>query len=140
MKKKQKNTETQSLDIKSFMDTKGWLTIGVVGLVLIFSMGYVQASNKAEPVVETTVETAVEDIVEDKLPEEAVETQTANTEDTEVEPVIEESKTDVYHVEWGDTLSEISGETGVSLQSIAKDNDIDDVNLIYDGQSLQINK
>lgn len=140
MKKKQKNTETQSLDIKSFMDKKGWLTIGVVGLVLIFSMGYVQASSKAEPVVETTVETAVEDIVEDKLPEEAVETQTANTEDTEVEPVVEESKTDVYHVEWGDTLSEISGETGVSLQSIAKDNDIDDVNLIYDGQSLQINK
>lgn len=140
MKKKQKNTESQSFDIKSFMDKKGWLTIGAVGLILICSMGYVQAGSKAEPAVETTVKTVVEDIAEDKLPEEAVETQTANTEDTEVEPVVEESDTDVYHVEWGDTLSKISGETGVSLQSIAKDNDIDDVDLIYDGQSLQINK
>lgn len=44
----------------------------------------------------------------------------------------------VYQVERGDTLSEISGRVGASVDSIAHLNEIDNVNLIYEGESLRI--
>lgn len=44
----------------------------------------------------------------------------------------------VYQVNKGDTLSKISGEVGASVDSIAHLNEIDNVNLIYAGESLRI--
>lgn len=44
----------------------------------------------------------------------------------------------VYQVEKGDTLSEVSGKVGASVNSIAHLNEIDNVNLIYEGESLRI--
>ena len=45
---------------------------------------------------------------------------------------------DVYIVEWGDTLSAISAEHGVSVDKIANLNDIRDVNLIYADSVLEM--
>lgn len=47
---------------------------------------------------------------------------------------------DIYHINSGDTLSSISDEKGVSVDRIAKDNDIKDKDLIYSGSSLRIYK
>ena len=44
----------------------------------------------------------------------------------------------VYQVQAGDTLSEVSGKVGASVDSIAHLNEIDNVNLIYTGESLRI--
>lgn len=44
----------------------------------------------------------------------------------------------VYNVKRGDTLSKVSGEVGASVNSIANLNEIDNVNLIYEGESLRI--
>lgn len=44
----------------------------------------------------------------------------------------------VYRVEKGDTLAEISGKVGASVNSIANLNELEDVNLIYAGESLRI--
>ena len=44
----------------------------------------------------------------------------------------------VYHVQKGDTLAEISGKVGASVNSIAHLNELEDVNLIYAGESLRI--
>lgn len=44
----------------------------------------------------------------------------------------------VVHVMRGDTLSKISRETGCSVDALAHHNEIDDVNLIYDGSSLRV--
>lgn len=43
-----------------------------------------------------------------------------------------------YIIEYGDTLAEISGETGVPLDTLVEANDIQDPNLIYAGASLVI--
>lgn len=43
-----------------------------------------------------------------------------------------------YDVEWGDTLSGISSDTGASVDSIANANDIRDVDRIYAGSALRI--
>lgn len=43
-----------------------------------------------------------------------------------------------YKVKKGDTLSEISGKVGASVRSIANLNEIENVNLIYAGESLRI--
>ena len=47
---------------------------------------------------------------------------------------------DVYHIEWGDTLSKISRTVGVSVDALANHNEIRNVNLIYANSSLQIPK
>lgn len=44
----------------------------------------------------------------------------------------------VYHVNEGDTLTKISNLTGYSVQEIAEYNCIENVNLIYTGQSIRI--
>lgn len=44
----------------------------------------------------------------------------------------------VYHVEKGDTLTKISNLTGYSVQELAEYNCIENVNLIYTGQSIRI--
>src|SRR5699024_9702063 len=44
-----------------------------------------------------------------------------------------ESKTETYIIEYGDTLSEISAETGVPVGTLVDANDIADPNLIYAG-------
>ena len=44
----------------------------------------------------------------------------------------------IHDVIWGDTLSKISLEYGVSVDEIAEFNLIRNVNLIYSGSSLQI--
>ena len=44
----------------------------------------------------------------------------------------------VYHINRGDTLSEISGKVGYSVDSIANENDINNPNLIYEGSSIRI--
>jgi len=44
----------------------------------------------------------------------------------------------VYHINKGDTLSEISGKVGYSVDSIADENSIENPNLIYEGSSLRI--
>lgn len=46
----------------------------------------------------------------------------------------------VYQVKKGDTLSQISGEVGASVNSIANLNEIENVHLIYEGESLRIPK
>lgn len=53
----------------------------------------------------------------------------------EVEPVAEPT---VYIVQRGDTLSSISARYGVSVDKIANENQIRDVNLIYTGSALVI--
>lgn len=45
---------------------------------------------------------------------------------------------EVYEIERGDTLAEISLKTGVSVQTLAKVNDIDNVDWIYAGSALVI--
>ena len=45
---------------------------------------------------------------------------------------------DVYHVEWGDTLSGISGQVGVSVDALAHANEIDNVDLIYADSSIVV--
>jgi LysM repeat protein len=47
-------------------------------------------------------------------------------------------ETSVYEIEQGDTLTEISRKTGVSVQRLAEANAIIDVNWIYAGSSLVI--
>lgn len=47
---------------------------------------------------------------------------------------------DTWDVEWGDTLSDISRQTGVSVQEIANINEIQNPNLIYAGSSLKIKR
>lgn len=44
----------------------------------------------------------------------------------------------VYLVEKGDTLSEVSGKVGYSVQELAEHNLIKNVNLIYEGQTIRI--
>ena len=44
----------------------------------------------------------------------------------------------IYTIKRGDTLSEIAEKYNVSIQSIAKRNDIKNVNLIYAGNTLRI--
>lgn len=44
----------------------------------------------------------------------------------------------VYRVNKGDTLSQVSGDTGASVDAIAHLNELDNVNLIYAGESLRI--
>lgn len=44
----------------------------------------------------------------------------------------------VYLVNKGDTLSDVSGKVGYSVQELAAFNGIDDVNLIYTGQTLRV--
>lgn len=44
----------------------------------------------------------------------------------------------IYDIEWGDTLSGISRDTGVSVDAIAQENDIRDVDLIYADSSITI--
>ena len=44
----------------------------------------------------------------------------------------------VYHINKGDTLSEISGKLGYSVDSIADENEIRNPNLIYEGSSLRV--
>lgn len=44
----------------------------------------------------------------------------------------------IYYIHYGDTLSGISSQTGVSVQKIAHINEIDDVNLIYADSALVI--
>lgn len=44
----------------------------------------------------------------------------------------------VYQVKKGDTLSKVSGKVGASVDSIAHLNELDNVNLIYTGESLRI--
>ena len=44
----------------------------------------------------------------------------------------------VYNVEYGDTLSGVSGTTGHSVDEIANKNEIRDVDRIYEGESLRI--
>lgn len=44
-----------------------------------------------------------------------------------------------YIIQWGDTLSGISAETGISVQKLAYDNNIQNVNLIYAGDVLILN-
>lgn len=44
----------------------------------------------------------------------------------------------VVEVMHGDTLSEISRKVGCSVDALAHHNEIDDVNLIYDGSSLRV--
>lgn len=46
----------------------------------------------------------------------------------------------VYIVRWGDTLSGISDATGISVDKLAYDNHIENVDLIYAGQRLVLNK
>ena len=50
------------------------------------------------------------------------------------------SDKEVYYINTGDTLSDISRNVGVSVQKLAKTNMIDDVNLIYSGSALQIER
>lgn len=45
---------------------------------------------------------------------------------------------DVYDISWGDTLSSISRLTGVSVDELAKLNNISNPNLIYSGSSIKI--
>ena len=45
---------------------------------------------------------------------------------------------DVYDISWGDTLSGISRLTGVSVDELAKLNNISNPNLIYSGSSIKI--
>ncbi|WP_251546397.1 LysM peptidoglycan-binding domain-containing protein [Limosilactobacillus caecicola] len=45
-----------------------------------------------------------------------------------------------YIVQWGDTLSGISAATGISVNKIAYDNHIQNINLIYAGQTLILNR
>lgn len=47
-------------------------------------------------------------------------------------------KSDVYDVEWGDTLSDISRRFGVSVDELATANGIWDPNMIYAGSSIRI--
>ena len=44
----------------------------------------------------------------------------------------------VYLVKKGDTLSDVSGRVGYSVQELAAFNSVDNVNLIYEGQTLRI--
>lgn len=50
----------------------------------------------------------------------------------------EPEDSEVYLIERGDTLSEISAETGVPIGTLVKANDISDPNLIYAGSALLI--
>ena len=45
-----------------------------------------------------------------------------------------------YIVQWGDTLSGISAATGISVAKLAYDNHIQNINLIYAGQTLILNR
>ena len=45
-----------------------------------------------------------------------------------------------YIVQWGDTLSGISAATGISVAKLAYDNHIQNINLIYAGQVLILNR
>ena len=47
---------------------------------------------------------------------------------------------DLFGVEWGDTLSGISSQTGVSVDALAQQNQIQNVDLIYADSVLQIPK
>ena len=48
------------------------------------------------------------------------------------------AKIQTYDVQWGDTLSGVSRSTGVSVDDLARENGIEDVNLIYAGSSLRV--
>ena len=45
----------------------------------------------------------------------------------------------IYTIKYGDTLTSISRKLGVSIEDIAKLNDIRNINLIYAGERLRIN-
>lgn len=47
---------------------------------------------------------------------------------------------DTYVIQWGDTLSGISAATGISIAKLAYDNNISNVNLIYAGDTLILNR
>ncbi len=44
----------------------------------------------------------------------------------------------IYKIKWGDTMTSIAKKYGVSIQSIAEINNIENVNLIYAGEQLRI--
>lgn len=50
----------------------------------------------------------------------------------------DEPRAETYEIEWGDTLSQISVDTGVSVDTLAEANDIANPDLIYAGSALLI--
>ena len=115
-------------------DKKGYMIIGLLGTLSIVSMTVVAANVKPVETADTSV------AIEKEAPEtEVTEPEVTETETTEVdtEELTDEAKDDWYVVKRGDTLSGVSGEVGISLQSLAKHNEIDDVDLIYEGQSIR---
>jgi LysM repeat protein len=48
------------------------------------------------------------------------------------------AKIQTYDVQWGDTLSGVSRSTGVSVDDLARENGIENVDLIYAGSSLRV--
>lgn len=82
----------------------------------------------------------------DNLDAEIQNNKTSNVENEKIESekalsdknIYDVDNNKVYHIKRGDTLSQISKETGFSVQTLAKYNDIDNVNLIYANSSLQL--
>lgn len=66
------------------------------------------------------------------------ESEDSDDSDTPVEEPEPEPKAEVYIIEPGDTLSEISGETGVPIDLLVEANGIQNPNLIFAGASLLI--
>lgn len=50
------------------------------------------------------------------------------------------AKIQTYDVQWGDTLSGVSRSTGVSVDDLARENGIENVDLIYAGSSLRVSQ
>lgn len=69
----------------------------------------------------------------DRVSDQPVSTSSASPE-TQVEPEAPQ----VYLIERGDTLAEISGEVGVSVDRLVNTNEIADPNLIYADSALQV--
>ena len=70
--------------------------------------------------------------------DEATASEEPEKKEDEVEPVAKPREQTIHLITWGETLSDISKQYGVSVDAIANANQIRDVNLIYANSALVI--
>lgn len=89
----------------------------------------------AQAVTPTQIETPIKD-EETEVPDTTEELLIETGEQEVVSMSTPEPST--YDIEWGDTLSGISRETGISVESLAHANEIADVDFIYAGSTIVV--
>lgn len=131
-----------------------WAAGIMVGAGLVFGVGGVAYAltsddgilSKQSETVSVAVPTPSDEADPEKAPNEGASEDSPSTtgKGDEGESVrdkgasADEPRIETYEIEWGDTLSQISVDTGVSIDTLVEVNDIANPDLIYAGSALLI--